>query len=110
MEAIKGKEKAQAKTTTPLELPGPYIVEQKFENPALTIAMPEVKDLYTDLYSRSVICKFNGFWPKSNVLHQRIYEVWSLDCEIYLCPKGFFIVGFRTVQEREYILNKGSCF
>ena len=70
----------------------------------------EVKDLYTNLYSKSIICRFNGFWPISDVLHQWIYEPWSPDCEIYLCPKGFFIVRFRTTQEREYIINKGPWF
>lgn len=107
-EAVKGKE--QVKTTASIELPGLYIVEQKSENPTLTIAMPEVKNLYTDLYSTSVICRFNGFWPKSDALHQWVYEIWSPKCEIYLCPKGFFIVRFRTKQEREYILNKGPWF
>lgn len=79
------------------ELLGPYIVEQKSETPSLTISMPEVKDLYIDLYSKAVICRFNDFWPKSNVLHQWIYAAWSLDCEIYLCPKGFFIFRFKIV-------------
>lgn len=104
-QAVKGKE--QVKTIASVELPGPYIVEQKYENPTLTIAMLEVKNLYTDLYSTSVICRFNGFWPKSDILHQWIYVVWSPECEIYLCPKVFYIVRFRIEQEREYILNKG---
>lgn len=107
---VKGKVKAQTKTTTPAELPGPYIVKQKSENPALTIAMLEVKDMYTDLYSKSVICIFNGFWPKSHVLHQWIYEAWTPHCEIYLCPKGFFIVRFITVQERDHILKMRPWF
>ncbi len=109
-EAVKGKGKEKDKTTTTVEFPGPYIVGQKSENPTLTIAMSEVRNLYTDLYSNLVICRFNGFWPKSDVLHQWIYEAWSPDCEIYLCPKGFFIVRFRIEQEREYILNKGPLF
>lgn len=109
-DAFKGKDKAQTKPTTLLELRRPYIVEQKFENPALTITMPQVTDLYLDLYSKAAICRFNGFWPKFDVLNQWIYAAWSSNCEIYLCPKGFFIVRFRAVQEREHILNKGPWF
>lgn len=109
-DAIKGKGKAQDNPATTPELPGPYIVEQKIENPALTIAMPEVNALYSDLYSHSVICRFNGFWPRSDDLHHWIHTTWTPNCEIYLCPKGFFIVRFNTEHEKEYILNKGPWF
>lgn len=109
-DAVKGKDKAQIELATLPELPGPYIIEQKFENPALTIAMPKVNDFYSDLYSKQVICRFNVFLPKYDVFHQWIYVAWSPKCEIYLCPKGFFIVRFRTIQEREHFLNKGQWF
>jgi len=80
---VKGKEKAQAKPTTMPELPRPYIVEQKSKNPTITITMPEIKYLYTYLYSKLVICRLNGFWPKSDVFRQWIYDAWSPNCEIY---------------------------
>lgn len=107
---MKGKERAQTKPTTMSELPGPYIVEQKSKTPVLTVLMPEVTDLYTNLYNNTIIYRFNGFWLKSDVLHQCIFDAWSPKCEIYLCPKGFFIVRFNTVQEWEHILNKGPWF
>lgn len=109
-DAVKGKGKVQTKPITMFELPGPYIVEQKTENLALTILMPEVNALYIDVYSHSIIYRFNGFWPKSNVLHHQIHTTWKPNCEIYLCPKGFFIVRFNTQQEKEHILNKGPLF
>lgn len=108
-DALKGK-KMENKTTPPTELPGPYIVEQKPESPTLQITMPEVSDIYTDLSNTDVICRFNGFWPKSDALHQWIYSSWSPNCEIYLCPKGFFIVRFNTEQERDSIINQGPWF
>lgn len=40
-EAVKGKGQPHVKSAAPVELPRPYIVEQKSENPTLTIAMPE---------------------------------------------------------------------
>lgn len=33
-----------------------------------------------------------------------------IHCEIYLCPKGFFIVRFNTEQERKNIINQGPWF
>lgn len=72
--------------------------------------MPEVSALYSDLYSHSVICRFNGYWPKFGDLHHWIHTTWTPNYEIYLCPKGFFIVRFSIEQERESILNKGPWF
>lgn len=57
-----------------------------------------------------VICRFNGFWPKFDALHQWIFSTWIPNCEIYLCPKGFFIVRFITKQERDNIINQGPWF
>lgn len=72
--------------------------------------MPEVTSLHNDLSKNAVICRFNGFWPKSDALHQWIYSTWTTNCEIYLCPKGFFIVRFNTEQEKDSIINQGPWF
>lgn len=110
LDAVKGKGHMQNKPAPTSELPGPYIVEQKLESPMLTVSLPEVTDLYTDLAQKFVICRFNGFWPKSDALHQWIFSTWSPNCEIYLCPKGFFIVRFNTKRERDNIINQGPWF
>lgn len=39
-DAIKGKVESQTKPTPPPELPGPHIVEQKNQIPALTLSLP----------------------------------------------------------------------
>lgn len=109
-DAIKGKEQMHNKPAPTSELRSPYIVEQKPEAPMLTVTLPEVTDLHTDLTQNAVICRFNGYWPKSNALHQWIFANWSSNYEIYLCPKGFFIVRFNTEQERENIINQGPWF
>lgn len=110
-DAVKGKgEKMKNKAAPTTELPGPYIVEQKPESPTLQVTMSEVTDLHTDLSNTTVICRFNGFWPKSDALHQWIYSTWTPNCEIYLCPKGFFIVRFDTEQERDSIIKQGPWF
>jgi hypothetical protein len=109
-DAVKGKEPLQHRPAPTSELPGPYIVEQKPESPMLTVSLPEVTDLYTDLIQNAVICRFNGYWPKADALHQWVFTSWSPKCEIYLCPKGFFIVRFSTELERDNIINQGPWF
>jgi len=109
-DAIKGKEKSQNKPTLSPELPGPYIVEQKSQNLAFTVSIQEVNVLYSDFLTKVVICRFNVFWPKSDLLHQWIFATWSPTCEILLCSKGVFIVKFNTVQEKENIINKRQWF
>lgn len=109
-DAVKGKDKMKNTAAPPSELPGPYIVEQKPESPTLQVSMPEVTSLHNDLSKNAVICRFNGFWPKSDALHQWIYSTWTTNCEIYLCPKGFFIVRFNTEQEKDSIINQGPWF
>lgn len=109
-DTVKGKGKVKTNPATTLIFHGPYIVEQKTENLALTIAMPEVNALYSYLYSHPVICRVNGYWPRSGDLHHWIHTTWTPNCEIYLCPKGFFIVRFNIEREKEYILNKGPWF
>lgn len=110
LDAVKRKEHMQNKLAPTFDLPGPYIVEYKLEAPMLTVYLPEVIDLYIDLSQKSVICRFNGFWPNSDALHQRIFSTWSINCEIYLCPKGFFTVRFNNKQDRDNIINQGPWF
>lgn len=109
-DAVKGKEKMKNKEAPLSEAPGPYIVEQKPESPTLQVSMPEVTSLHSDLCKNAVICRFNGFWPKSDALHQWIFITWTSSCKIYLCPKGYFIVRFNTEQERDNIINQGPWF
>eukprot|EP00253_Pinus_taeda_P011765 PITA_11765 len=54
--------------------------------------------------------RFNGYWPKTDALDQWVYTSWTSKCEIYLCPKGFFIVRFSTELERDNIINQGPWF
>lgn len=60
-DTVKGKGKMQHKSTPEIELPGPYIVEQKKESPTLQVHLPEVTELHTELSKNVVICRFNGF-------------------------------------------------
>lgn len=90
-DAVKGKGVASNKTVPPQDLPGPYIVEKSKQNPVLKIDLPEVKNFHDDLSSLAVICRFNGFWPKTDALRQWIHSTWTPNCDILLCTKGFLL-------------------
>eukprot|EP00253_Pinus_taeda_P006747 PITA_06747 len=70
--------------------------------------------VYADIYSASsqahVICRFNGFRPKLEALRQWIYSIWTEKCDIHLCSKGFFVVKFHTLNDKEYALNEEPWF
>lgn len=66
--------------------------------------------MHTDFYTKVVICRFNGLWPKTNALQQWIISIWKTNCHLHLCSKGFFIVSFDTVKERAYVLQECPWF
>lgn len=101
----KGKEHANANTP-----PGQYIIDEAPESPSILLDIPEVKGIFTDLQTNAVICRFNGFWPRSDALYQWIHTTWTKHCRIHLCSKGFFIVVFRGEEEREKALTDGPWF
>lgn len=70
----------------------------------------EVISLLTDLSKNVFIYRFNNFWPKFDALHQWIFSSWSSNYEICLCPKGFFVVRFKTKWERDSLINQGPWF
>lgn len=109
-DAVKGKMEPKKKTKQQATAPGAYIVEQTTQNPALAISIPEVNEIQTDYLTKGVICRFNGFWPKPEALRQWIYSIWTENCDIHLCSKGFFIVKFETIKDKEYALNEGPWF
>lgn len=58
---VKGKRKPIPQQ--PLNFPGPTLLNKKIENPSLTIAMPEVNALYSDIYSLQLSVDLMGFGP-----------------------------------------------
>ena len=85
-------------------------MDQAPENPSISLDLPEVKYIFSYLQKNAIICRFNGFWPKTDALYQWIHTVWTKNCQIHLCSKGFFIVTFRAEEEKEKILNEGPWF
>ena len=94
------KEVAQPKVplTTGFYSPqnSPYFVEKMESTLTLEIKNPQVTKLFSTLQSVAVICRFNGFWPRSFDLHQWVYTNWTTNCQILLCSKGFFVVQFES--------------
>jgi len=95
---------------TPIVQPSPYIVEKLESTPVLEIKNEQVKGLFSSLQAEAVICRFNGFWPKSQDLHDWIYQNWTTQCQILLCSKGFFIVLFDSPDEFQQVLSQGPWF
>lgn len=110
-DAAKGKAPSKGKEPAAFNTPpGQYIVDQTPEIPSISLDLPEVKCIFSDFENKAVICRFNGFWPKTEALYQWIHTVWTKDCQIHLCSKGFFIVTFLEIEERDNILNEGPWF
>lgn len=76
----------------------------------MIVDLTETIDLCITYESQAVICRFNGFWPKPVDLFHWILTTWSINCEIHLYSKGFFIVKFASSKEREYALREGPWF
>lgn len=88
----------------------PYIVEELDHTPVYNIDTPETED-YCNIYERqAIICRFNSFWPKPVDLFNWIFKNWTLQCEIHLCSKGFFIVKFLTEADRDAVIQEGPWF
>jgi hypothetical protein len=64
--------------------------------------------------SVSLVCRFNGFWPKLVDLNSWISTTWipimQQQAFIHPCAKGFFIVEFNIEEDRDLILNSGCGF
>jgi len=90
--------------------PRPYIVERLDEIPSLEVKNPEVKELFSTLQTHALICRFNGYWPRSYDLHKWIYTNWTIDCQILLCSKGFFIVQFEKQEDCQKVITQGPWF
>jgi hypothetical protein len=64
--------------------------------------------------SMSLVCRFNGFWPKLADLNNWISATWipimQKEAFIHPCAKGFFIVEFDIEEDRDLIFNSGLWF
>lgn len=90
--------------------PSPYIVEQMQQTPELIIHTAEAEKVCCSYEKLAIICRFNRFWPKPLDLFHWIFTKWSMDCEIHLCSKGFFIVKFQSSEVRDLVIQEGPWF
>lgn len=96
----------QSTETNPVE----YIVEKSTQYPCVDLEDSTIKELYEAYIARAIICRFNGLWPKTEQLHQWIHQTWSIDIEISLCAKGFFIVYFQSPIDYKQVIKNGPWF
>ena len=105
--------RGEAPPTAPKQVrtePSPYIVEQMQHTPKLTIDTTEAEKVCNSYEKLAIICRFNGFWPKPLDLFHWILTKWSLDCEIHLYSKWFFIVKFQSSEVRDLVIQEGPWF
>ena len=101
---------SQSTAAPPTSQPKPYIVEKLDVIPSLEVKNIEVTQLFNTLQTHALICRFNGFWPRSFDLHNWIYTNWTTNCQILLCSKGFFVVQFESKEEYLKIREQGPWF
>lgn len=90
--------------------PKPYIVDQAEQTPALNLDSSGLDDFVNSYETQALICRFNSFWPKPLNLFHWIFTSWTLDCDIHLCSKGFFIVKFSSQEARDTVIRDGPWF
>lgn len=98
----------KSSSTTPQQVgtePSPYIVEQLNYTPELTIDTTKAEEVRNIYERQALICRFNGFWPKPNDLFHWIFTKWSLNCDVMLCSKGFFIVKIPSEDVRDAVIQ-----
>ena len=88
----------------PTTHPKLYTVEKLDDIPALEVKITEVKNLFNTIQTHALICRFNGFWPRSFDLHNWIHTNWTTSCQVLLCSKGFFVVQFESQDDYQKIL------
>ena len=96
---------APTQTTEPK--PAEYIMEQSTQPLCVEMVTPIIKELYEAYSKRAIICRFNGFWPKTEQLHQWIHQNWSTSIEVSLCAKGFFVVYFQKLEDYRLVNENG---
>lgn len=99
-----------ASETLPPSQPKPYIVEKSEDIPSLEIKNTEVRKLFRSFQKYALICRFNGFWPRSYDIHKWIHSFWTTNCEILLCSKGFLVVQFDLKEDYQKTIEQGPWF
>lgn len=106
-----GEKESNSCSCTSREYPqAKHIVEQQKCVPELTIDTSEIEEHRSTFESQAIIWIFNYFWPKPMALFHSIFTNWTMDCEIHLCSKGFFIVKFPSSEARDIVLRDGQWF
>jgi len=100
----------QTEATPPVSPSSPYIVEKLDTIPSLEVKNSQVKKLFSQLQTHAIICRFNGYWPRSFDLHEWVYTNWTVKCQLLLCSKGFFVVQFELLEDYQKVFEQGPWF
>ena len=83
------------------------------EAPALSIPIiQDAMDHAVHYTSHALVYRFNGLWPRLSDLHSWVSSEWNHLLKegaiIYPCAKGFFIVIFVSVEDKDQIFRSGA--
>jgi len=90
--------------------PKPFLVDKLEEVPSVEISVPDLVDNTQKFAETTIICRFNGLWPRSKDLYDWINDNWTHRCKVYFCEKGYFIVLFDNPEHYEKALEEGPWF
>lgn len=90
--------------------PKPFLVDKLEDVPSVEISYPDLADDTQKFAETTIICRFNGLWPRSQELYDWIKENWTDRCRVYFCAKGYFIVLFDDLEHCYNALDEGPWF
>lgn len=107
---LQGSRDAGPSSDPSRNIPRPYIVDQAEQTPAINLDSTGLDDFIQSYETQALICRFNSYWPKPSDLFHWIFTRWTMESEIHLCSKGFFIVKFSSQEVRDTVISTGPWF
>ena len=98
------------KVAQPSEAPKPFLVDKLEDVPSIEISHPKLENQLQIYTEYSIICRFNGLWPRTTNLYQWVHSTWTNNCKVIFCSKGFFIVLFTFSEDYQKALTSGPWF
>ena len=95
----------QPTAAPPSSQPKPYIVEKLDVIPSLEVKNTEVTQLFSTLQTHALICRFNGFWPRSFDLLTGSTQTGQQIVKFFYVPKDFLLY---SLNQRKNIIRSLS--
>ena len=91
----------------------PLLVVHEAPVPTILV-IQDAMDHAVHYSSHALVCRFNGLWPRLSNMHSWVSSEWNPLLKegaiIFPCAKGFFIVIFISVEDKDLIYGSGPWF